>query len=150
MSTGTVPTIDRLTLTKGSVISVELVELMTDKCYGTNEYNLALIGLLQAIDNHLRRQGQIVTICSIKGAIHVLTDEAAAAYNAKAGEQGVRKLARAHKRNRAVDRRNLDEFGLQAHARNVDLQGRMLSEIRRVRRKFFTEEHKRKTPGLTM
>ncbi len=141
-------TIDILDLTKGSVISTELVEQMTGQKYGTPHYDLAVMVLAQEIDQHLRRKDIIVTICSVKGAIHILTDEAAALYNVRQSELAVNKLSRAYGRNRAVERKNLGEIDRRVHVRNVDLQGRMLTEVRRVRREFFIEEHQRKTPGL--
>lgn len=149
MSMETMPlTIDRLELSKGSIISVELIEMMTEECKGTDAYNLALIKLIGEIDVHLRRQDTIVTICSIKGAIHILTDPEAAVYNARQGELAVGKLGRVYQRNKAVDKSQLDVFDIQIHRRDVELQGKMLTEIHRVRTEFRCKEHVRKTPGL--
>lgn len=149
MSTETItPTIDQLNLAKGSVISVELVELMTDKEYGTSAYDLALMGLIGAIEQHLRRQGFIVTVRSVKGAVHILNDDEAAAYNHHQSELAVCKLSRAYRRNRAVVSQNLETFDRKIHTRNLDLQSRMLTEVRRVRREFSADEHERTTPGL--
>ncbi len=150
MAVTTKPTVDKLDLTKGSVISIEIVEDMTGATNNTIEYTFALIRLVDEIVSHLLRQGVILTICTVKGAIHILTDEEAAAYNAKAGDQAVRKLGRAFVRGQAVDKRNLDDITKVIHTRNLDIQGRMLTEINRVKEEFLLEEHSRKTPGLLM
>lgn len=142
------PTIDKLDLTKGSVISVEIIEAMVNVEFGTNEYNFALIKLVQEIDNNLCRKGNIFTLCCVKGAIHILTDEDAVAYNAKASEQAIRKMDRAHTRAQAVDKRNLDDVTRVVHSRNLAIQGRILTEINRVKEEFLLEETPRKTPGL--
>ena len=142
------PTIDKLNLTKGSVISVETVEVMVGVEFGTIEYGFALLKLKEDIDSHLCRKGDVFTLCCVKGAIHILTDEEASAYNAKSSEQSVRKMRRVYTRGQAVDKRNLDTSTRKVHERNLDLQGRILGEIDRVQEEFLLEETTRQTPGL--
>jgi len=144
----TKPTIESLGLAKGSVVPVETVETMMGVKYNTVDYAFALLKLKEEIVNHLLRKGPEHTVCCVKGAIHVLTDEEAVAYNAVASEQAIRKMGRAHIRGQAVVRRNLDASTRKVHERNLDLQGRILGEIERVQEEFLIEETTRKTPGL--
>jgi hypothetical protein len=135
-------------LEKGVTIPVEVVEAMTGSYQGTAAYALALLTLKEEIETHLRRQGIILTLCTVQGAIRILEDDEAAIYNSHQSELAVSKLYRAHERNRAVDKTNLEDIDLQLHERNLGLQSRMLTEIRRTRKEFFLEEHQRRTPGL--
>lgn len=137
-----------LDLSKGSVIPVETVQELVHREYGTKEYDMALIQLVQAIDKDLERDGCVYTLCTVKGAIHILDDEEAVSYNMRRNNQHIRGIARSLHKQRGVDKTRLAPEVKRAHERNVDLQSRILQAIYRTRREFKAEEHKRKTPGL--
>jgi hypothetical protein len=136
------------TLQKGDYISSTTVERITGEVYGTTAYQLALMGLQQSIEHALIRLGRRMTLKSENGGIRLLTDPEAAEYNAHQGELARHKLSRAFHRNQAVNDGNLDFDERTTHYRTLEIQGKYIQAMRRVRRELKVEPVRRLTPTV--
>jgi len=135
-------------LRKGDYVDPAVIEIITGEIAETPGYQLAAMNLKTEIEGALQSQRRPMTLKHEGYGIRLLTDTEAAEYNKEQGEAGVRKLNRAFKRNQVVEEVNLSDPERQSHYRTLEVQGKQLQAIRKVRRELHIAPVKRRTPGL--
>jgi hypothetical protein len=130
------------------VLSVKELERITQTRYGTDAYNLALLVLRNRILTECKDRGNHFTVVRIKGALHVLTDEQAAVYNADTFRAGIKKMKVSFKRLGQVDQIGLSEEQKRQHERSLFVCGKVLQSVQSTRKELRGEAHQRTTPGL--
>lgn len=135
-------------LSKGSVVPTEVIERAFRVQRDTKDFQLALLRASDFIARRFRDRGEVVFVTQERGSLRVLTDEEAVSYGAKLFRQGVRMAAHAHARQSAADRALMSEATRAEHDRSLEVQGRMLSAMRKERRAPVVEAAKRATPVL--
>ena len=135
-------------LQKGSFISPSEIEGITGVIIGTPNYQFALMQLRYEIENELGHLGRPVTVKSEGAGLRILTDSEASIYNERQGNLARFKLFRAFRRNKNVDEANLSDPERQVHYRTLEVQGKYVQALKRVRQELSLEPSKRMTPGL--
>jgi hypothetical protein len=135
-------------LSKGDVLTPEMIAKITGKQPGTEKYALALMGLRERIMRECRKLNNPITAVCSHESIRILTDAESAHYNAEETRRGFRKQCRAFRRLTEVDARELDDQQKTDLERNIIITGKMIAAARSAR-SIAISAHKRSTPGLT-
>lgn len=138
--------IDVASLEKGDWISPEIIEAQTGETVGTTAFQFAALKLKGEIEAALKAVGRPATLKQEGAGIRLLSDSEAAVYNEVRGERACAQLAKAHRRNLAVDETNLPSGERQTHYRVLDRQSRYLQALRNVRRQMRATPVQRQTP----
>jgi hypothetical protein len=93
-------------------------------------------------------RGCPVTIKQENAGLRLLTDSEAAEYNATQSENARRKLWRAFRRTQNVDESRLTDIERQRYYRSLEIQGKYVQALRRVRLEMRGVPVVRQTPGL--
>ena len=125
--------IDVQKLDKGSFVSPDYIESTTGLKRGTKEYQLRLLSIRAYIEDD---------------GLRLLTDPEAVEYTAAMHEQRVRQLIKTSVHTREIDVMKLDEGQRKQHERSMIKQGMTVQAIRKVRRDFSLNQHKRKVPKV--
>lgn len=136
------------TLSKGDVISIDRLEEITGKTRTDQRWALYVLRVKSAIESQLVRTGRVLTLRMSQGQLVVCVDNDASVYNENEVERGLRKMARAHQRNLAVDVLRLDEERKPSHERTLLVHGRMILAASSARRDPELKAAERVTPGL--
>ena len=142
-----VTSIDIAFLKKGDWISPDIIEAQTSETVGTSAYQFAALKLKIEIESALKAAGRPMTLKQEGAGIRLLSDSEAACYNENRGECACGQLAKAHRRNLAVEEVNLSPVERQTHYRVLDRQGRYLQAIKKIRRKLRLQPVERRTPN---
>lgn len=111
-------------------------------------FPLKVLGFRGSIERELRNRGLVVTTRGDKGALVICDDPDAATTNRKEGRRALRKFARCHYRNLAVDAGKLTAAERDEHERTLTIQGAILVAIRKVKRKLLVGPTTRNTPAI--
>ena len=142
--------LDVARLTKGTVIQVEEIENITGYKRMHRLYPLQLLKLRNKCNRELRKRGIVLTLRCHKGNLVVCDDSEASRYNRKQGRSGMRRFARSHYRNLAVDATALESTERKQHDNTLLVNGRILSAMRtETRRSLSASKAERRTPLLT-
>jgi hypothetical protein len=101
---------------KGSIVPSEIITLWIRQLKYMGEPNFFRLRVKQVLK---RLIGNNPTIRVLRGAVHVLTDEQASAYNPKFFESGRKKLRRATKQMGSVDTTNLPQDQFEGHQKRL-------------------------------
>jgi len=141
--------IDVDALKKGQTIPVAEVEKLTGKTFGTTEYLIALMGLSQFIERAMNAKGLVVTVCTEKGSVKILSDEEASAYNMREFGRAMKKATRTHWRQLGVNTAEFTEQAKVDHERSILVQSRMLQAANNARdTALLTMATHRSTPSM--
>ncbi len=140
--------LDYDSLDKGDMISVDRIEQITGTKHGTDAYTFSSLKLAKRIQSELHDRGRIWTVKSDRGALRILTDSEAAAYNHEIQVQDRRSMLRRFHLQQAVDTAQLTESDKQEHQRNLEIDGRFIQALLATRKELQLESSKRNVPGL--
>jgi len=135
-------------LKKGDVISVAMQEDIFKIKANNEAFAFRSLALRQRIEKELSDRGFPVTVRHDHGTLVICTDPDASEYNDRMRAKTLRAFGRAHRRNLAVDRGNLDQAQLEKHDRKNGIYGAVLSAALKVRRRMILKAAERTTPGL--
>lgn len=122
--------LDMNALSKGAVINTKTLVRVVG-CQPTDrDFALRVLAVKEAVVEHFRKAGQVVTVRCSNDTLEILEDGPASAYNAKAFRVGIRKCVKSRERLVAVDQGKLTDDELKQHQRAVDLTGRVLQAIK--------------------
>jgi hypothetical protein len=111
-------------------------------------YQVRLMELANRIEKELRERGRPVTTRIKAGAVEIVTDAQAVGLNGRRFKTGLRRSFRAHRRTVEVDARQLDSETARQHARQIEVQGKVLASVVSTRCKLALRVNERKTPLL--
>jgi hypothetical protein len=134
---------DVSTLEKGSVVSVDAVERIVKCSRASPAFSLKVLWLKSWIVDALNRIGREWTLCCDHGAIRVLTDSEAIAYNFRQHRIGCRKLRRSLRRQVAVNINNLTPEQRIEHEKMMTRQAGIVSSMNRRKLPMLPEPHRR-------
>jgi len=140
--------IDCEQLAKGDVIPIERIEMVTEKNYPSQEYQLALLALKQDLEKRMYDLGRPVTIKQERGALRILKDDEASEYNYVLFDQHVKGLVRRHRMNCLVDVSQMNETMKNAHRRRLAIEGCVIQAVSDACQTLQLPVHKRRVPGL--
>ena len=130
---------------KGQHITQQELEQITGKKAGTDEYQFALLGLQQQIQNKTNCTVKI----SNKYELQVLTDEEASRHNYKLFVQNMRSMRTRFDLNASVDVSELSDEQRPKHERNLVVQGLYIQALAQTRKQIAVSGHKRTLPAKT-
>lgn len=123
--------LDWRSLVKGQEIPVQECERMLGVSRTDRRYGLRLVSARDYIMRCRAEIGQPVSLRISRGGLIVMTDPGASEYHAGRAEQGVRTIARHHRRLVAlVDRSALDAEAQREHDRAVALGAARIQALR--------------------
>ena len=136
-------------LTKGTTIATATAEELTGIRRTEKGWQLALLGLRDHIERaYFEKHRVLCTVRITQDTLRICTDAEASALNEKRFRSYIKRAAKTHARNTAVDESNLTERERNRHRRTVEVQSKVLGAASRARREFKAEVPKRLTPGL--
>jgi hypothetical protein len=135
-------------LQKGDVITVDRLEAITGKIRGTQDYQLAVLGLRERIVSECKDRDKFFTVAIVKGCLRILKDDEAAVYNSRTFKMGLRRSRKSLTRLAKVDVGNLDDLQKKSHERNLLVFGKMLQAARSAQKSITATPHQRTLPGL--
>lgn len=137
LTTATPYPIDFDSISKGDVITVKQLEEIYGAEYGTKEYNLACMKLIEAIHLHTARKGCPMRARVDKGAIRILTDSEGVQYAEDRHEASIRSMIRNHAMASAtIDAANLTVQERQQEVENQVKRGRALIAINKTEKRL--------------
>ena len=137
--------IDCDTLNKGDVISVDVLQKITKKPQGSQEYAFKLMSLQSFI--HDKRADLTVRIDH--DTIRILTDKESSEYNDQVFKMGMRKMKTSNGRLLMVDYSGFSDDEKQRHLRKIEVNSRTYQATILGRRgKLILPPVVRNTPGL--
>lgn len=122
--------VDVRALNKGDILSVAQVETAVSTKFEHRKFALAACRLAGWVEDEKRRQGEHVTVITVKGEIHVLTDSKAAEYQARRFEEHEAGLRRATRKKAHIDRSQLTAEELAVHDRGLSVMAAKLTRLR--------------------
>lgn len=134
-------------LEKGSVIPVEVVEDVLGCKQHLAIFSMRFMSLRQAVENHFATKGQVVTVRHDHGALEVMPDDAASHKNHAEFGRHMRGLNRSHHLMSGVSVKDFDDRQIREHDRKLEVQGKILQAIGRVREKVEPMKLERITPA---
>lgn len=121
-------------VSKGWQLTPTELTTITQTKPDTKKYRLAVVGLANRLERELREEGhEEWTVAEVKGCLRVLTDEEADEYNAKQGDQGVRRIRKACRKLGGVDTSSFSQEQIQMHDRRVMVAGFRVAALHGVR-----------------
>ena len=135
-------------LQKGDVITIDRLEAITGKRRGTQEYQLAVLGLRERIISECKDRDKFFTVAIVKGNLRILKDDEAAIYNSRTFKMGMKRSRKSLSRLAKVDVGNLDDLQKKSHERNLIVFGKMLQAARSAQKSITAAPHQRTLPGL--
>jgi hypothetical protein len=122
--------LDLSKLKKGDVITLPQLEMLVGLPAKHGTFKLQVLKLKEDISRRFRENHQqVITIAEVRGALHILTDELAAAYNARTFSHGRRKMRRSFYRNMGVDVRKLAAPDIIEHEKHLLHEGWVLQAM---------------------
>jgi hypothetical protein len=140
--------IDYETIEKGDVIPVGRIEELIGAKQFTSAYDLGLLQLTTRIEDELHERGKPWTLRTEKGAIRVLTDAEASAYNHSRQVAARKAMRRRFALLVAVDPDLLDDDQRKDHERYVEVNGKYIQADNAVRAQLRLIPNVRNVPGL--
>lgn len=134
-------------LSKGSVISADVI---TDYCGhqpDNPKFNLGALNLKAMIERKLSDRGYPVTVVIRGNELHVLTDSESATYNVEQRDLAERRLKRSHGRLLQVDRSNLTAGEKTILDREIKVGGFLVRALVTARKEIkASPDYKGRTP----
>ena len=134
-------------LKKGDVLTIEDLERITSRKYGTTDFQIATLKLRRYIECELLKLGEVVTIIQQRGAMKICLDSEASDVNYLRTKQHVRGIGNDLRRAHGVDPQALTDEQRRDHDRRVVSQSRILQAIASVRRKLQPQPPAIQAPG---
>lgn len=117
----------------GWAMTTQQIEEVTGCKYGTQEYQLALLGLTARLRNELQmRDGKLYCVRNPRGGIRVLHDSEAVSASRGKSDAGVRKVVMAEHEMRGIDASKLSAEELDAYRRNRITSGNRVIALRKA------------------
>jgi hypothetical protein len=143
--------LDVTRLVKGRVFGLDELEEIMGMQRTSPLWHFGLLRLQRQIARLRQTLGlELLTTRVKRGSLLICADADAAAYNRGMGKRGIRRFARACRRNLAVDATKLSQADASAHGRTLLRQAMMLAAIRSSARAELlnTESPARTTPKM--
>ena len=142
-------------LNKGDTIDQATIAEFLGVPINSKAYELGVLALSAKVAKALRRVEKLCTVVVTRrsdplgaGAIRVLTDEEALAYNGRGFKAGLRKSFRKHAHTLEIDPSQLSSQSLKNFERSLIVQGSVLASIASTRAKAVLKSVERKSPPM--
>ena len=142
-------------LQKGDTIDQKTIAEFLGVPLNSKAYELGVLALAAKVAKALYRVNRPCTVVVTRrtdplgpGAIRVLTDEEALAYNGRAFKCGLRKSFRKHRKILEIDPSQLSSEGRKNFERTLVVQGAVLVSINRARYRAVLKAATRTTPPM--
>lgn len=133
---------------KGDLFTIEELEKILSRRRDHKQFPFYLMGFAKNIEREMASRGQVVTVAQVNGSLKVLTDQEASIYNHDMFARNIRGLIHCHQRALGVDVVDFKEDERKTHDRMLEVQGKTLQAVSRVRIELPTWPHRRLLPGV--
>lgn len=121
--------LDLSVLQKGELIDLPTLEKITSKKHGTPEFQLAVLGIQDRINDRTAMTAKIT-----QDGLRILTDSEASEYNQRLFHLGIGRVVRRHGKTLQVDVTTLQPDEQRAHENRLISQSRIVGAIANARR----------------